>query len=109
MTNREKYAKELLDIACGGTPIAVKNGVPCACDGTIRCDECDLYAHIAVEKIRTSSWSYASELTYRLWYSTALPQLTRHRRCSISERCLTSAKKREYIASIHSRLTKGSG
>mgnify|MGYP001754945706 CR=1 FL=1 len=43
MTNREKYAKELLDIACGGTPIAVKNGVPCACDGTIRCDECDLH------------------------------------------------------------------
>lgn len=24
MTNREKYAKEILDIACGGTPIAVK-------------------------------------------------------------------------------------
>lgn len=43
MTNREKYAKELLDIACGGTPIAVKNGVLCACDGTIRCDECDLH------------------------------------------------------------------
>lgn len=43
MTNREKYAKEILDIACGGTPIAVKNGVLCACDGTIRCDECDLH------------------------------------------------------------------
>lgn len=42
MTNREKYEKEILDIACAGNTIAVKNGVPCTCDITIRCDECDL-------------------------------------------------------------------
>ena len=41
MTNREKYAKEILDIACAGEPVAVKNGVPCMCDA-ISCDECDL-------------------------------------------------------------------
>lgn len=41
MTNREKYAKEILDIACAGEPVAVKNGVPCMC-GAISCDECDL-------------------------------------------------------------------
>lgn len=41
MTNREKYAKEILDIACTGEAIALENGVPCMC-GTIKCDECDL-------------------------------------------------------------------
>lgn len=41
MTNREKYAKEILDIACTGHIVAAKNGVPCMC-GSIRCDECDL-------------------------------------------------------------------
>lgn len=28
MTNREKYAKEILDIVCEGSDVAVKNGVP---------------------------------------------------------------------------------
>lgn len=41
MKNREKYAKELLDIACESRVIAVKNGVPCECNG-ITCRECDL-------------------------------------------------------------------
>lgn len=27
MTNREKYAKKILDIACAGSPISVKKGV----------------------------------------------------------------------------------
>lgn len=41
MTNREKYAKEILNIACAGKRIAVKNGVPCDCSAT-HCGECDL-------------------------------------------------------------------
>lgn len=41
MTNREKYAKKILDIACAGKRIAVKNGVPCDCSAT-DCGECDL-------------------------------------------------------------------
>lgn len=40
MTNREKYAKKILDIACAGSPISVKKGVPCKCEAM--CDECDL-------------------------------------------------------------------
>lgn len=42
MTNREKYAKEILDIACSGSMVAVKNGVPCGCNA-IECSECDLH------------------------------------------------------------------
>lgn len=41
MTNREKYAKKILDIVCAGKRIAVKNGVPCDCSAT-ECGECDL-------------------------------------------------------------------
>lgn len=41
MTNREKYAKKILDIVCAGKRIAVKNGVPCDCSET-DCGECDL-------------------------------------------------------------------
>lgn len=41
MTNREKYAKEILDIVCEGNNVAVKNGVPCVCEN-IECRECDL-------------------------------------------------------------------
>ena len=41
MTNREKYAKEILNIACAGKRIAVKNGVPCDCSAT-DCGKCDL-------------------------------------------------------------------
>lgn len=40
MTNREKYAKKILDIAYAGSPISVKKGVPCKCEAM--CDECDL-------------------------------------------------------------------
>lgn len=50
MKNREKYAKELLDIACVGSPVAVKNGVPCRCDA-IGCSECDLNADTVCEDI----------------------------------------------------------
>ena len=40
MTNREKYAKEILDIVCEGSDVAVKNGGPCKCN-KITCRECD--------------------------------------------------------------------
>lgn len=43
MTNREKYAKKILDIVCTGHSIAVKNGVPCMCKA-IMCSECNLSA-----------------------------------------------------------------
>lgn len=41
MTNREKYAEKILDIVCESRAAAVKNGVPCECNG-ITCKECDL-------------------------------------------------------------------
>ena len=45
MLNKEKYAKEILDIICntGDTP-AVVDGKPCNCKGTI-CEDCNFYNH----------------------------------------------------------------
>lgn len=40
MLNREKYAKEILDIACKGDKIAICNGKLTACEDT-RCINCD--------------------------------------------------------------------
>ena len=40
MTNKEKYAKEILDIACKGDKIAVRNGKITSCDD-ILCKDCD--------------------------------------------------------------------
>ena len=36
MKNREKFAKEIMDIACSGSGIAMKGGVLVPCDG-LRC------------------------------------------------------------------------
>lgn len=49
MTNRERYAKEILDIACTGSRLALVNGKIHACDGLI-CGECDLYDRSAGAK-----------------------------------------------------------
>ena len=40
MTNKEKYAKEILDIACKGDKIAVRNGKITSCDDLL-CKDCD--------------------------------------------------------------------
>ena len=40
MTNSEKYAKEILDIACKGDKIAVRNGKITSCDDLL-CKDCD--------------------------------------------------------------------
>lgn len=49
MTNRERYAKEILNIACTGSRLALVNGKIHACDGLI-CGECDLYDRSAGAK-----------------------------------------------------------
>ena len=40
MTNREKFAKEILDIACEGKIIAVTKDNKVVCCGDITCEEC---------------------------------------------------------------------
>ena len=51
MLNREKYAKEILDIACSVEAIALWRGKICSCDD-IRCDMCDFYSSDCNERIK---------------------------------------------------------
>lgn len=50
MLNREKYAKEILDIACKGDKIAVRNGKMTFCDNLL-CKDCDFGYSDCNEKI----------------------------------------------------------
>ena len=50
MLNREKYAKEILDIACKGDKIAVRNGKMTSCDNLL-CKDCDFGYSNCNEKI----------------------------------------------------------
>ena len=43
MLNKEKYAKEIIDIACNGDSIGMRNGVLCGCNSIGNCIYCDFY------------------------------------------------------------------
>lgn len=43
MLNREKFAEEIIDIACRGQHMAVVNGKPTTCYDIIDCKECIFY------------------------------------------------------------------
>ena len=44
MLNKEKYAKEIIDIACNGDRIGMRNSVPCPCNTINECVQCDFYS-----------------------------------------------------------------
>lgn len=41
MTNREKFAEQILDIVCEGDMVAIKGGNLCACN-SVPCVQCDI-------------------------------------------------------------------
>ena len=43
MLNKEKYAKEILDIVCNGDSVGMRNGILCSCDTINNCKHCDFY------------------------------------------------------------------
>ena len=43
MLNKEKYAKEIINIACSGDSIGMRNGILCSCDTINNCKHCDFY------------------------------------------------------------------
>ena len=43
MTEREYHSSEILDIACSGSAIALKDGKLVPCDDQIECKECGFY------------------------------------------------------------------
>lgn len=57
MLNREKYAKEIVEIACNRQRLAISNGKPTACEG-LSCEDCDLHdMQIGCDKLRIQEWA----------------------------------------------------
>ena len=57
MLNKEKYAKEILDIACSGSSIGMRNGVLCACNSIGDCIYCDFYGNKTICGIAIKDWA----------------------------------------------------
>lgn len=55
MLNREKYAKEILDVACSGHCFAKVDGKITECDKT-DCDECD-FGGSSICMAKTAEWA----------------------------------------------------
>ena len=57
MLNKEKYAKEIIDIACSGSSIGMRNGVLCACNSIGDCIYCDFYGNKTICNIAIKDWA----------------------------------------------------
>lgn len=51
MLNKEKFAKEIVEIVTNGRDLSVVNGKPCSCDD-ICCTDCDFYNNTCTEGIK---------------------------------------------------------
>ncbi len=56
MLNKEKYAKEILEIACDGYSVAITDGKPRPCDG-MRCTSCDFGNTISSCRSKMKEWA----------------------------------------------------
>lgn len=56
MLNKEKFAKEILNIVCNGEQVAVVRGRPRKCTRELTCDKCDLHGNCP-ENLR--KWAYS--------------------------------------------------
>ena len=57
MLNKEKYAKEIIDIACSGSSIGMRNGILCACNSIGDCIYCDFYGNKTICGIAIKDWA----------------------------------------------------
>ena len=57
MLNKEKYAKEIIDIACSGSSIGMRNGILCACNSIGDCIYCDFYGNKTICGIAIKEWA----------------------------------------------------
>ena len=51
MLNKEKFAKEIVEIVTNGRDLSVVNGKPCSCDDTC-CADCDFHNNTCTEGIK---------------------------------------------------------
>lgn len=82
MLNREKFAKEIVEIACKGEPLAVSKGKPAVC-GPTACRECDFYGIPCYGK--TQEWANSEYVELPIDWGKVLidtPVLVRDSKCS---------------------------
>lgn len=70
MKNKEKFAKEIIEIACSGSLLGVSNGKPCSCR-ELKCLECDLENDVITchQKVKVWAESEYIELKYETDWS----------------------------------------
>lgn len=61
MLNKEKYAKEIIEIACKGDCIGMKNGVLCSCNSINSCELCDFYNEETLCKEVIEKWANSED------------------------------------------------
>lgn len=78
MLNREKYEKEILEIACEGHSIAMVNGKLRHCSGSL-CDKCDFDSNINCRK-NVNKWANSEYIKPVDWSKVPVdtPILVRH-------------------------------
>lgn len=97
MLNREKYAEEILNIACEGHSIAIIDGKPRQCSGA-SCSKCDFNSNINCRK-NVNEWANSEYVEPQVDWSRVpvdTPILVRH-----SESCVWD---RRYFAKYKNGL-----
>lgn len=61
MLNKEKFAKEIVEIVTNGRDLSVVNGKPCSCDDTC-CADCDFHNNTCAEGLKEWANSEYKEL-----------------------------------------------
>lgn len=67
MKNKEKFAKEIIEVACSGRLLAVSNGKPCDCS-ELKCSECEFDNDVITcdEKVKVWAESEYVEPRYEI-------------------------------------------
>lgn len=85
MKNKEKFAKEILDIACNGSSIAVdENGKVVACEN-LPCIKCIFYGGPCSDKVRK-------------WAESEVPRIQAEvKNCKVDDKILVSCDGKNWI------------
>lgn len=68
MKNKEKFAKEIIEIACSGSLLAVSNGKPRSCR-ELKCPKCDLDNDVVTCHEKVKVWAESEYVEYETDWS----------------------------------------
>ena len=68
MKNKEKFAKEIIEIACSSSKLALHNGKICACKN-LMCSECEFYDEYSSCNKNRIEWAESEYVEYETDWS----------------------------------------